>query len=95
MKRNCVQVLCEKIGLELPRAVVMFVSLSKTCQDHCLSIMETLAENCSPREMFAAFMEVINSNPQFYKIVLRGFRVVIVEQRTLLRKVVITNPVRK
>lgn len=53
-------VLCEKIGLELPRVVVKFVSLSKTCQDHCLSIIETLVENCSPREMFAAFMEALN-----------------------------------
>jgi hypothetical protein len=38
---------------------VKFVSLSQACQDHCLSIIEDLAENCSPREMFAAFMEVI------------------------------------
>lgn len=57
-----VQDLCEKVGLELPRVVVKFVSLSQVCQDHCLSIIEDLAENCSPREMFAAFMEVIYSN---------------------------------
>lgn len=83
--------LCEKIGLELPRVVVKFVSLSKTCQDHCLSIIETLVENCSPREMFAAFMEVIILNPQFYMIVLEGFRVVIVEQHTVPWKDFITN----
>ena len=49
--------------------VVRFVSLSQACQDHVLSIIEDLAENCSPREMFAAFMEVIHLNS-------RGFRVV-------------------
>jgi len=27
-------------------------------QDYCLSIIEGLAENCYPREMFAAFVEV-------------------------------------
>uniref|UniRef100_A0A7I4C1K6 Uncharacterized protein n=1 Tax=Physcomitrium patens TaxID=3218 RepID=A0A7I4C1K6_PHYPA len=53
-------VLCEKIGLELPKVAVKFVSLSQACQDHCLSIIEDLAENCSPREMFAAFMEALN-----------------------------------
>lgn len=53
-------VLCEKIGLELPRIAVKFVSLSQSCQDHCLGIIEALAENCSPREMFAAFMEALN-----------------------------------
>lgn len=51
--------LCEKIGLELPKVAVKFVSLSQACQDHCLSIIEDLAENCSPREMFAAFMEAL------------------------------------
>lgn len=53
-------VLCEKIGLELPRVLVKFVSLSQVCQDHCLSIVKALAENCSPREMFTAFMEALN-----------------------------------
>lgn len=45
--------------------VVKFVSLSQACQDHCLSIIEALAENCNPREMFAAFMEVVNSHSKF------------------------------
>ncbi|KAG0597838.1 hypothetical protein M758_12G024400 [Ceratodon purpureus] len=53
-------VLCEKLGLELPKVAVKFVNLSQACQDHCLSIIEALAENCSPREMFAAFMEALN-----------------------------------
>ncbi|KAG0623472.1 hypothetical protein M758_3G176700 [Ceratodon purpureus] len=52
--------LLEKVGLELPKVAVKFVSLSQACQDHCLSIIEDLAENCSPREMFAAFMEALN-----------------------------------
>ncbi|XP_024383426.1 aberrant root formation protein 4 [Physcomitrium patens] len=54
------RVLCERVGLDLPKVVVKFVSLSQACQDHSLSIIEILAENCSPREMFAAFMEALN-----------------------------------
>lgn len=52
------QVLCEKVGLELPLVVVKFVGLSQTCQDRCHYIIEALAQTCSPREMFVAFMEV-------------------------------------
>lgn len=51
---------------------VKFVSLSQACQDHCLSIIEDLAENCSPREMFAAFMEAIHSISQFCKLVFKS-----------------------